>query len=125
MNKLVNLLVIFLFIQYVIPFIINIIKKNENLKIFESTLYTNLFFALSILIVQFIYNQIMSHKTNITLKNNFLNSLFCGLVVVCGFYIYEDIKELYTLDISSNILRTSFVIMLLTFFMLTKCLLMP
>ena len=121
MNKLVNLIIIFLTLQYLVPLISNfeLLKQNH--------LYMNIYAALIVGVIQFIYNLGMSiSKTkHMTIKENFNDSIFKMLIVVGGFYIYSDMKyEVSSLKLN-NLLESSFITLLITFFILIKCLITP
>ena len=121
MNKLVNLIIIFLTLQYLIPLISNfeLVKQNH--------IYMNIYAALIVGIVQFIYNLGMSFskRKHMTIKENFNDSIFKMLIVIGGFYIYNDIHfEVNSLKLN-NLLESSFITLLITFFILIKCLITP
>ena len=126
MNKLLNLLIIFIALKFFLPLLIsNIHAIPQNL------LFINLATSLGIFLIQFIYNYLMK-STNIkqmTLKENIYNSLFKGLIVFAGSYIYEDIKSIYNINIpgvsGDNTIKSIFIIFIMTIFILTKCLITP
>jgi len=124
MNKLINLIVIFLSLRFFIPMIfsnVNILAENPK--------YFNLFAGAIVIVVQFIYNLWMkySKRKDMTLKNNLLNSLFKGLIVSAGYYILEDIKTRVqiTSELNENTIKASFVTFILVVFILSKCLISP
>ena len=77
------------------------------------------------------YNYYLQKKNVkfITLKDNIYNSLFKALLVFVGFYIYEDMKTNYNITIpgvsEDNTIRSMFIIFIMTFFIITKCLITP
>jgi hypothetical protein len=124
MNKLVNLILIFVSLQYLIPLIeIESLVENSHLQ--------SLAIASIIGLLQFIYNFGMkySNRKDITLKDNAIDSGFKAFVVLGGIYLFEDIKssniELFPQIQSSRFFRTSFITILITFFILIKCLITP
>lgn len=124
MNKLINLIVIFLSLRFFIPMIfVNVRTLSEHPE------YFNLFAGVFVIVVQFIYNLWMrySKRKNMTLKNNLLNSLFKGLIVSAGYYILEDIKTRVkiTSELDENTIKASFVTLILIIFILSKCLISP
>jgi hypothetical protein len=124
MNKLVNLIILFVSLQYLIPLL-----KLEN--VVENSHLNNLTVALIIGIIQFIYNYGMkfSNRKETTFKENALDAAFKAFVVLGGIYIFDDIKdaniELFPQLQSSQFFRTSFITILITFFILIKCLITP
>lgn len=126
MNKLLNLLIIFLSLNYLLPFVINIIPSLPR-----DLLVINLCTSLGIFLVEFLYNYMITkykYKT-MTLKENIYKSLFSALVVFAGYYIYEDLKLHYNINIpgttDDNSIRSVFIIFFMTFFIITKCLITP
>lgn len=123
MNKLVNLIIIFLTLQYLIPLI-----KLQSIQ--DNHLYLNVFSGLCIGLVQFIYNYGMtfSKRKNTTFNQNAIDSLFKMLLVIGGLYIYEDFgssnSDLTTLNYN-EFFRSIFITLLVTFFILINCLIMP
>ncbi len=124
MNKLVNLIILFVSLQYLIPLL-----KLEN--VVENSHLNNLSVALIIGLIQFIYNYGMkfSNRKETNLKENALDSGFKAFVVLGGIYLFEDIKdaniELFPQLQSSQFFRSSFITLLITFFILIKCLITP
>jgi hypothetical protein len=124
MNKLVNLIILFVSLQYLIPLL-----KLDN--VVENSHLNNLTIALIIGLIQFIYNYGMkfSNRKETTLKENTLDSGFKAFVVLGGIYLFEDIKdaniELFPQLQSSQFFRSSFITLLITFFILIKCLITP
>jgi heme/copper-type cytochrome/quinol oxidase subunit 4 len=124
MNKLINLIVIFLSLRFFIPMIfLNVHILAEHPKFF------NLFAGVFVIVVKFIYNLWMkySKRKDMNLKNNLLNSLFKGLIVSAGYYILEDIKTRVqiTSELDENTIKASFVTFILIIFILGKCLISP
>ena len=124
MNKLVNLIIIFLCLRFIIPLIfasIDSLSRHPE--------FFNLFAGVIILIIQISYNLWLkySNRKDITLKETFLNGLFHGLVVTTGYYILDDIKTRVqiTTEMDDNTIRASFIIFIFSFFILTNCLLSP
>ena len=126
MNKLINLLIIFLAINYVLPFAIG------SIQVIPKTLFfISLITSFGIFLVEVMYNYYLQKKNVkfITLKDNIYNSLFKALLVFVGFYIYEDMKTNYNITIpgvsEDNTIRSMFIIFIMTFFIITKCLITP
>ena len=122
MNKLVNLIIIFLTLQYLVPQI-----KIQSIQ--DNHMYLNIFTGLCVGLVQFIYNYGMkfSNRKNTTFNQNAIDSLFKMLLVVGGLYIYEDVganPDLTTLKYN-EFFRSAFVTLLVTFFILLNCLIIP
>ena len=126
MNKLVNLLIIFIALKYFLPLLISNIQAIP-----QNLLFINLATSTGIFLIQFIYNYTMkaTKVKQMTLKENIYNSLFKGLVVFAGTYIYEDVKSVYNINIpgvaGDNTIRSIFIIFIMTIFILTKCLITP
>jgi len=126
MNKLLNLLIIFLSLKYFLPLLIS----NINV-IPQNLLIINLVTSLGIFVIQFIYNYLMktSKIKEMTVKENIYNSIFKALIVFAGTYIYEDIKNIYSINIpgvtGDNTIKSIFIILIMTIFILTKCLITP
>ena len=126
MNKLLNLLIIFIALKYVLPLTI----KNIH-QIPQSIFSVNLATAGGIFLIQFIYNYFMktSNLKKVTFRDNVYNSLFRALVVFAAYYIYEDVKAHYNINIpgieDDATIRSLFIVVILTFFILTKCLITP
>jgi hypothetical protein len=103
--------------------------KLDN--VVENSHLNNLTIALIIGLIQFIYNFGMkfSNRKETTLKENTLDSGFKAFVVLGGIYLFEDIKdaniELFPQLQSSQFFRSSFITLLITFFILIKCLITP
>ena len=125
MNKLINLIIIFISLQYLIPYV-NTLFDLEN--ILKNPHIINLYIALIIGLIQFIYNYGMkiSNRKDINIKDNLLDSSFKTLVVLSGIYLFDEIKDtnielLYKLN-ASDFFKYSFVTLLITFFILINCL---
>lgn len=122
MNKLVNLVIIFLSLQYLIPLVqIQAIEGN--------ILYKNIFTGLFIGLIQFIYNYGMkvSKRKDIDFKNNLIDSFFKMMLVLGGVYIYEDFRNtgIASEFQTNNFFRSLFITLIITFFILIKCLITP
>jgi len=126
MNKLLNLLIIFIALKYFLPLLISNIQVIP-----QNLLFINLATSVGIFLIQFIYNYLMKiyNKKQMTLKENIYNSLFKGLIVFAGYYIYEDIKKIYDINIpgvsGDNTIKSIFIVFIMTIFILTKCLITP
>jgi len=126
MNKLVNLLIIFISLKYFLPLLITKIPD-----ISQNLLTINLVTSLGIFVIQFIYNYLMKiyKMKEMTLKENVYNSIFKALIVFAGTYIYEDIKNIYSINIpgvsGDNTIKSIFIIVIMIIFILTKCLITP
>ena len=125
--KIINLIIIFIFLQYLIP-LINLQNYLVN------SFLINICISLIIGLVQFIYNYIMSFitKKEITFKENGTDSLFKSFIVLCGIYSFDIIKNRYSNLFSSveykqydKYLTSLFITLLLTFIILIKCLITP
>ena len=70
-----------------------------------------------------------SNLKKLTFKDNVYNSLFKALVVFAAYYIYGDVKAHYNINIpgieDDATIRSLFIVIILTFFILTKCLITP
>ena len=124
MNKLINLIIIFLCLRFVIPTIfssVDVLSKHRE--------YYNLFAGLFIVCVQITYNLWKKYKKNrqLTYKNVFLNSLFSGLIVTTGYYILDDIQTRVQINsqLDAETIKSSFVIIILMLYILINSLLMP
>ena len=126
MNKLINLLIIFLALNYVLPFVIGNIQSVPR-----TLFYSGLISAVGIFLIEVTYNHLLKNSNikNVSLKENIYNSLFKALLVFVGFYLYEDIKTSYNISIpgvsNDNTIRSIFIIFIMTFFIITKCLITP
>lgn len=126
MNKLFNLLIIFLALKYFFPFVISNIHHIP-----KDFFYINLATSAGVFLLELIYNYYM--KVNkikpITWKENIYNSLFKALIVFAGYYVYEDIKLNYNINIpgvtEDASIRSLFIICVMAFFSMTKCLITP
>lgn len=122
--KLINLLILFVFLQFLIP----LLKINDTV---ENIHLQYLIIASIIGIVQLIYNYIMMlfNKKQTSHKDKIINAVFKAVIVLCGMYLFEDITKIEMLSYlqydKNNIYRSSFITLLLTFFILIKCLITP
>jgi len=128
MNKLINLIIIFISLQYLSPYLFSFFKLENISK--NPHLY-NIFIALIIGVIQFIYNYGMkfSNRKEINIKENMLDSSFKALVVLGGIYLFDEVKDtnievLYQLK-STDFFKYTFITVLITFFILIKCLITP
>jgi hypothetical protein len=91
--------------------------------------YLNVFAGAVVLVIQFSYNLWMKYtnRKKITLKDNFLQSLFDGLIVTTGYYVLDDIKSRVNInsEFNENTIKASFIIIIFIMFMLTKVLINP
>ena len=128
MNKLVNLIIFFLTLQYLIPYLIPLIKF-ESLQ--NNKLYMNLFTAAVIGLIQLIFNigMVVSKRIDLSMKDVVIDSLFKSIIVLGGFQILQDIQSNNdSLSIalrSNNLLESMFMTIIITFFILIKCLITP
>jgi hypothetical protein len=126
MIKLVNLLIIFIALNYLLPFLISNVESIPR-----NLFYTSLITSIGIFLIEIAYNYCLnSYKIKtMTVKQNLYNALFKALLVFVGYYIYEDIKADYNITIpgisADNTIRNVFVIIIMTFFIVTKCLITP
>jgi hypothetical protein len=123
--KIINLIIIFIFLQYLIPLI-----NLQNIVVYP--FLVNLCISLIIGLIQFIYNYIMSYitKKEITFKENGMNSLSKSFIVLCGIYFFDIIKnsKLFTSEEYKQYdkyFTSLFITLLLTFIILIKCLITP
>ena len=116
MNKLVNLFLIFLILN-----LYNLINVND------SVLVKNIIITSIIGVFQFVYNYFLKliKRRDTNFKTNIMDSLFKMIVVFGGLYIFDDIKESQVLLNSNHLYRPFFVTLLITFFILLKCLTKP
>lgn len=142
MFKLINLIIIFVSLQFIIP---NFKSINVLTTILSNVHVYNVFTALVIGIIQLLYSYIPmlynkltnSNKKNTSFKNRSFNSLFIASVVLCGLYLINDIpdistginmpglSELQTKIQNNNLFKSSFITLLITFFIIIKFLLTP
>lgn len=124
MNKLINLIIIFLTLQYLIPLAkFDILQNNK--------LYLNLFTAGVIGLVQLIFNigMIVSKRKNLKSSDVIIDSLFKSIIVLGSFYILEDLESndnaLSSILKSNNLIESIFITIIITFFIIIKCLITP
>jgi hypothetical protein len=124
MNKLVNLLIIFVSLQYLIPILkLDVLLTNSYL--------INISISLIIGLIQFIYNYIMKflNRKEINFKENIIDSGLKSIIVLSGIYLFNIIQNQNN-DLLSQLeynefLKSSFITLLITFFVLIKCLITP
>jgi hypothetical protein len=124
MNKLVNLLIIFVSLQYLIPILkLDVLLTNSYL--------INISISLIIGLIQFIYNYIMKflNRKEINFKENIIDSGLKSIIVLSGIYLFNIIQNQNN-DLLSQLeynefLKSSFITLLITFFILIKCLITP
>jgi len=124
MNKLVNLIIIFLSLRFFIPaFLVNISVLAKYPQ------YFNLFTGLFVMVIQFIYNLLMkfTKRKDMKLKDNLFNSFMKGLIVVTCYQVFEDIKSGNNIvtAFDEKTIKSGFVIFVLLIFILSKCLISP
>jgi hypothetical protein len=128
MNKLVNLIIIFLTLYYLTPYLASL-TKIENLQ--NNKLYMNLFTAGVIGLVQLIFNigMVVSNRKDSTMKDVLIDALFKSIVVLGSFQILQDVESSdNSLSIalrSNNLFESIFITFIITFFILIKCLITP
>ena len=125
--KIINLIIIFISLQYLIPLL-----DLKNILI--DPYLINIFVSLIIGLIQFIYNYIKSfiYKKEINFKENKTDSLYKSVSVLVGFILFYLIKDRYR-DLLSNsaynkyneYFTSLFITLLITFFILIKCLITP
>ena len=125
--KIINLIIIFISLQYLIPLL-------DLKKILIDPYLINICVSLIIGLIQFIYNYIKSfiYKQEITFKENKTDSLYKSVSVLVGFILFYLIKDRYR-DLFSNseynkyneYFTSLFITLLITFFILIKCLITP
>ena len=124
MNKLVNLIIIFASLQYLIPTL-------ELDKLLKNPYLINISISLIIGLIQFIYNYIMkiSDRKEINFKQNMIDSGLKSVIVLSGIYLFNEIQNVNSELLSklqyNEFLRSSFITLLITFFILLKCLITP
>lgn len=128
MNKLVNLIIIFLTLQYLIPHLLPLTR----FEILESNkLYMNLFTAGVIGLMQIIFDigMVVSKRIDLSAKDIMINSLFKSIVVLGGFQILQDLESndnSLSISLRSNkLVQSMFITIVITFFILIKCLITP
>ena len=125
MNKLFNLIILFLTLAYLTPFVFaNIPGVAGNIH------YYNIIAGFSVLVVQFLYNLYMkfyNKKPELTIGNNLLDSVLKGVIVIASYYAYEELRSRYDIRISLNedIVKATSVIGVLLIFILLNSLVMP
>jgi hypothetical protein len=124
MNKLVNLIIIFVSLQYIIP----LLDLNNLLK---EPYLINISISLIIGLIQFIYNYIMKFNNikEINFKENMVDSGLKSVIVLSGIYLFNEIQNVNN-DLLTNLqynefFKSSFITLLITFFILIKCLITP
>jgi flagellar biosynthesis regulator FlaF len=128
MNKLVNLIILFLTLQYLIPSLVPLIRFDS---LQTNKLYMNLFTAGVIGLMQFTFNigMIVSKRKDLTMKDILIDALFKSIIVLGGFQILQDIESndnSLSVELRSNKLFESiFITIIITFFILIKCLITP
>ena len=128
MNKLVNLIIIFLTLYYLTPYLASL-TKIENLQ--NNKLYMNLFTAGVIGLVQLIFNigMVVSNRKDSTMKDVLIDALFKSIVVLGSFQILQDVESSdNSLSIAlrtNNLFESIFITFIITFFILIKCLITP
>jgi hypothetical protein len=125
--KIINLVIIFISLQYLIPLL-----DLKNILIYPYLI--NICISLIIGLIQFIYNYIKSfvYKKEITFKEIKTDSLYKSFSVLVGFILFYFIKNRYS-DLFSNseynkyneYFTSLFITLLITFFILIKCLITP
>jgi hypothetical protein len=125
--KIINLIIIFISLQYLIPLL-----DLKNILI--DPYLINICISLIIGLIQFIYNYIKSfvYKKEITFTENKTDSLYKSVSVLVGFILFYFIKDRYR-DLFSNseykeykeYFTSLFITLLITFFILIKCLITP
>jgi len=124
MNKLVNLIIIFVSLQYLIPTL-------ELDKLLKNPYLINISISLIIGLIQFIYNYIMKFNNikEINFKENMVDSGLKSVIVLSGIYLFNEIQNVNSELLSklqyTEFLKSSFITLLITFFILIKCLITP
>jgi hypothetical protein len=91
----------------------------------------NLFTATVIGLIQLIFNigMVVSKRIDLSMKDVVIDSLFKSIIVLGGFQILQDIQSNNdSLSIalrSNNLLESMFMTIIITFFILIKCLITP
>jgi hypothetical protein len=120
MNKLINLIILFIFLHKLIP-LLKLKDKIENIHLI------NLIIALIIYIVQLIYYIVIGflNKKNTTLKNKINNSVFKAVIVLGGIYLFDEISDIFPNVESNELSRNLFITLLIAFFSIFKYLITP
>lgn len=125
MNKLVNLIVIFLALQYLIPFI------GSKVSLGSTDLFISLSSAGIIAIIQLIYNFTMdfSGRKDIPLKQNIFDAGFKALIVLTGLLVVKNLETSEIQEImifkNSKYFKAGFITAITTVFILLRCLITP
>jgi hypothetical protein len=125
MNKLFNLIIIFLLLAFIIPVVFkNIPGVAENIN------YYNILAGVSVFFVQFLYNLYMYYskrRPDLNIKKNFMDALLTGIVVIIAYYGYEELYSYYAINIGldPNVQRASIVTLMLLVFILLNSLVKP
>jgi hypothetical protein len=93
MNKLVNLIIIFVSLQYLIPTL-------ELDKLLKNPYLINISISLIIGLIQFIYNYIMkfSDRKEINFKQNMIDSGLKSVIVLSGIYLFNEMDKIDEID---------------------------
>lgn len=140
MNKFVNLLLIFLSIQFIIPGVRSAYYKTEDQISQVSFTKASLEITALIIVIQLIYNLIMRFSSikDMTFGNILKDSLFKGLIVLVGLYVVADLDSETLRNMTQGLESTGietpkintyfkslFITMMMTFFVLIGCLFTP
>lgn len=123
--KLINLIVIFLTLAYLLPrAAMYYLSVNGNVH------YYNILAGLCVYIVQFLYNLVVKYsnqKSDLTLRRNVMESLITSVAVIASYYVYEELHKYYqiSLPISADEQKAFLVILVLLVFILLNSLIKP
>lgn len=123
--QLINLIVIFLTLAYLLPRAVNYFPA-----VIGNTHYYNLLAGVCVYIVQFLYNlyvQYTRQRTDLTFTRNAMESLIRGVIVIAAYYAYEELHKHYqiSLPITADEQKALLVILVLLAFILLNSLRKP
>lgn len=123
--KIINLIVIFLTLAYLLPLIARYASVT-------SSHYYNITAGVCVYVVQFLYNLYLDYAvdktvTNMTLKRNIIDSLLKGVMAIAAYYAYDELRKYYALDMSLNpdVQKAIIIVVLLLVFIILNSLFKP
>ena len=118
--QLINLIVIFLTLAYLLPRAAMYYPAvNGNVH------YYNILAGVCVYIVTFLYNLVVNYtkqRPDLNLRNNVMDSLIKGVMVVAAYYVYEELHKHFqiNLPITADEQRSFLVILALLALLLLK-----
>jgi len=118
--QLINLIVIFLTLAYLLPRAAMYFPAvNGNVH------YYNILAGVCVYVVMFLYNFVVNYtrqRPDLTLRNNITDALIKGVMVVAAYYVYDELHKHYqiTLPMSADEQRSFLVILVLLALLLLK-----